>query len=637
MATALRYRRDIDGLRAIAVLPVVIYHIAQSLMRGGYVGVDIFFVISGYLISGQVVSEARAGRFRARDFWGRRFRRIIPAYAVLLTVVSAVVLWRYFPSEATEYGRALVATVLSVSNVYFWDTINYFNPAGETFPLLHTWSLAVEEQFYFLFPLVVLAVLRWAPSRLERTIVLLFAASLALCIASTSFSPSFGFYWIFTRAWELLLGTLLALDMVPKLARHWQREIAGIAGVALIGGPMLFYTPYMLFPGYLALPPCIGAALVIHSGQDRDTLVARTLSLPPLVFIGLISYSLYLWHWPLIAFQKADWLLVASSSKLVERGTVLVASLVAATLSWWLIERPTRDCARFSMRSLLVGFGGLLAALAAFGLVLIAGRGIPQRFSPEANRLAGFMDYDFDGEMRVGQCLLSDRMPLSRFDRQACLPALPGRPSYLLVGDSHAAALSGGMISSYRDANILEVTVSGCLPILDPQPLAPGKACDDMMRFAMLDLPRQRQLDGVWLFGRVGMGNIAANVHAMVATAERLEAQGLRVTIIGPNPEYRVGLPRLLAKASLRGAPNFPDNFLAPEPMLADARLKTETARHGLVYISLIDQLCTARHCTTEAVPGIPMMFDSDHFTKAGGELVARRLRPALLGESRKH
>lgn len=628
----MKYRRDIDGLRAIAVIPVVIYHIAQSLLRGGFVGVDIFFVISGYLIGYKIVTDMRAGQFSGRDFWGGRFRRIVPAHAVLLIAVSAVVLLRYFPFEAAEYGRSLIATVFSVSNLYFWWTINYFNPAGETLPLLHGWSLAIEEQFYLIFPLVMIAVLRWVPQRLERIVLLLFVASLGLCITTIGFSPSFGFYWLFARAWELLLGCMLALDMVPRLAQRWQREAAGLAGIALIGLPMIFYTPFMLFPGYLALLPCIGAALVIHSGHNGDTLVARTLALPPLVFLGLISYSLYLWHWPMIAFQKADWLLVASSSKLVERSTVLIASLIAATLSWWLVERPTRDRSRVSMRSLLMIFGGMLGALAALGCVLIVSAGLPQRFSPLANRLASYLDYDFNRSMRVGQCLLSDRMPLAQFDRQACLPNRPDRPSYLLVGDSHAGALSSGIIATYRDANILQVTASGCMPFLVPQPLAPAKACDALMRSAMINLPRERKLDGVWLYGRVGTGDIEARVQEMIATAVQLKAQGLSVTIIGPNPEYRVGLPRLLAKAALRGEPDYPAAFQAPEPILADIRLKAETKRHSIHYLSLIEALCDQRRCIIEAAPGVPMLFDSDHFTKEGGARVARALQQSLIG-----
>jgi peptidoglycan/LPS O-acetylase OafA/YrhL len=628
-----KYRRDIDGLRAIAVVPVVIYHIAQSYLRGGFTGVDIFFVISGFLISQRILEESREGRFSAADFWGRRFRRIVPAYAVMLAVVTGVVLWRYFPFETEAYGNSLIAAVLSVSNLYFWWTINYFNPAGETLPLLHTWSLAVEEQFYLFFPLLILVILRFAPRRLEHVVIALFTISVVLCVATVAFSPAVGFYWIFTRAWELLLGTLLALGVVPPLAQRWQRELGGALGLVMIGAAMLFYTPYMAFPGYLALLPCLGAALVIHSGARGDTLVARALSLGPMVFVGLISYSLYLWHWPLIAFQKADWLLVQSSSKLVERGAVLVASVIAATLSWWLIERPTRNRALVSTRALVIGFGLLLAALIAIAAAMIIGRGLPQRFSPEANRLAAYMDYDFDREMRVGQCLLSERMPFSQFDRRSCLPAVAGRPSYLLLGDSHAGALASGLIAGYPDANILQVTASGCLPIAAPQPLAPAQACDAVMRFGLSELPETRPLDGVWLFGRVGIGNIDQNVGNMVATADMLRRRGLRVTIIGPNPEYRVGLPRLLAKASSRGEPGFPQAFLAPEPMLADTRLKAAAAARGLRYVSLIDTLCDGETCASQAAPGVPLLFDNDHLTREGGSLIAGRIRPELIGK----
>jgi len=627
----MHYRRDIDGLRAIAVVPVVIYHIAQSLLRGGYVGVDIFFVISGYLISHKIIDDARAGQFSAGRFWGARFRRIVPAHAVMLMIVSVIVLLRYFPSEAEDYGRSLIATVFSVSNFYFWATINYFNPAGDNLPLLHGWSLAVEEQFYLIFPIIVILIVRAAPARLERIVLLMFVASLGLCVAITSVAPGFGFYWIITRAWELLLGALLALNLAPPLSRRWQREVTGAAGIAMMGAAMLFYTPYMPFPGHLALLPCLGAAMVIHSGAQGDTVVARFLSLPPLVFIGAISYSLYLWHWPLIAFQKADALLIATDSKLVERGSVLVVSFVAAALSWWLVERPTRNRALVSMQALLIGFGVMLAAFVALGGVLVASGGLPGRYPPGANRLAGYLDYDFNRSMRVGQCLLSEQMPLAQFDRTTCLPDKPGRPSYLLIGDSHAGALSAGMIAYFRGANILQVTASGCLPMLEPQPLAPAASCDAVMRYALLAMPRARRLDGIWLNGRVGVGDIDANVAAMVDTAVRLQAAGQRVTIIGPNPEYRVPLPRLLAKAKLGGKPTDAAAFQSPEPMVADPRLKAAAQARGIAYLSLVEALCAAGRCRVEAAPDVPMLFDKDHFTQDGAEVVAQALAPRLI------
>jgi hypothetical protein len=310
---------------------------------------------------------------------------------------------------------------------------------------------------------------------------------------------------------------------------------------------------------------------------------------------------------------------------------VLAASLLAATLSWWLVERPTRNSARISMRALLVGFGLMLAALIAVGAAVLAAQGLPGRFSPQANRLAAYMDYDFDRSMRIGQCLLAERTPVSEFDRTACLPAVPGKPSYLVIGDSHAGALSRGMIDAYADVNVLQVTASGCIPMLEPPPRAPAKACDALMRFGMLELPRQRRIDGVWLFGRFGAGDFEKRMQGLMATAELLRRQGLPVTIIGPSPEFRIGLPRLLARAALRGEPGFPNRFLAPEPIRADARLKAEARARGLRYVSLIDRLCDEKGCVLEAAHDVPMLFDTDHFTAEGGELVARRIRHELI------
>ena len=627
----MQYRKDIDGLRALAVLPVVIYHIAQSYLKGGYVGVDIFFVISGYLISAQIIRDAQASQFSAVDFYARRIRRIIPAYAVLLIFVTIVVLCLYFPFETDKYAQSLLASIASLSNVYFWATINYFNPAGETMPLLHTWSLAVEEQFYFLFPIVIYAVLRWLPKQLKTTIMFLFVASLAACVASAWLSPLTGFYQLPMRAWELLLGTLLALGIIPLVAAPLLRNVIAGIGVGLIVAAMLLYTPTTLFPGYAAIVPCLGAAMIIYAGQEQDTLVARILSLTPFVFIGLISYSLYLWHWPLIAFQKANALLITTNSKILERGVVLAASIALASLSWCLIERPTRNRKLFSLRALFLVCGSSLGLLLLVAGIILSTHGLPDRFSPRANRLAAYANYDFEKAMRVGRCLLSERTPFSAFDQQECLPNVVGRRSYLLVGDSHAGALSAGLVATYKGANILQVTGSGCLPLLKSQPSAPSAACDNLTHFAFELLPELRTLDGVWLFGRFGNGDVSDHVHSTIQTAIALREKGLQVVIIGPNPEYRLSLPRLLALQELRQTPSFADRFLSPEPVIADKMLRDQAAAMSLRYVSLIDGLCSNGSCRMMATSEVPMLSDTDHLTAEGAAVVADLIAPQLL------
>lgn len=550
----------------------------------------------------------------------------------MLVFTSAVVSFRYFPYEAEKYGWGLAAALASVSNIYYFYSMNYFDASGETFPLIHTWSLAVEEQFYLLFPAAILLICKFGKNKIELSIKAMFLGSFIASSVLNIKYPAFDFYWIFTRAWELLLGSLLVTGDAPRFQKPWVAELAGVAGMALILASLVFCAPGMAhFPGFLAIFPCLGAALVLQSGRDHETLVARILSFRPLVFIGIISYSLYLWHWPMIAFQKADRLLIASDSKAVERSVVLAVSLVAATLSWWLVERPTRDWRRVPIRSLLAGFGALVLALACFAAFLIGSHGWPQRFPAQANRLADYMNYDFNPPLRVGHCLLSDRMAISRFDRQQCLPAIPHRPTYLIVGDSHAAALASGLVPAYHNANILQVTASGCLPIFGPQPLSAATSCEALMRFGLLELPRDRHLDGIWLFGRIGSGALRERALAMVDTAVKLRSNGLNVTIIGPNPEYKMGLPRLLAKAYLVKDPGMVEHSLAQDPLQADRVMRNQARRMGVKYISLIDLLCPDNACISQDGEGRPMLFDTDHFTVWGAQIAAERLRPALV------
>ncbi|WP_426011834.1 acyltransferase family protein [Caulobacter sp. DWR2-3-1b2] len=320
------YRRDIDGLRAIAVLPVVVFHIAQSYLRGGYVGVDIFFVISGYLISSHIMADAAAGRFDLLDFYRRRIRRILPAFVALLTVVTALVVWRFFPIETIKYAGSLLAALGSVSNLYFWRDAGYFQPTVKSLPLLHTWSLAVEEQFYLVFPLIIMGVTRWAPRRLTLIVTGLLGLSLALSAASVTAFPSGGFYLLPTRAWELLIGTVLALGVIPAIRNPFVRNLVAATGLALIAGSMMLFTQTTPFPWIAALAPWLCAALIIHSGQ-AGTWVSRLLSLRPLVFIGLISCSLYLWHWSIMVFQRYDaLLLVTAVAGLVVLALVLIGT-----------------------------------------------------------------------------------------------------------------------------------------------------------------------------------------------------------------------------------------------------------------------------------------------------------------------
>src|SRR5579863_4506512 len=340
--TALGYRADINGLRGIAVILVVLYHLGIRSVRGGFIGVDVFFVISGFLISAIILSDVQAGKFSLGRFYERRIRRIGPA---LLFMMCGTIVLAYFyllPSEMKNFAKSLLSAAFSSANIFFWSKSGYFDTSADTQPLLHTWSLAVEEQFYLVFPLLIMAIHKWAPKRLKLAVVLLALTSLVVGSIQAFVSPSSAFFLPFGRAWEFLLGTLLFLKVFPEFEKRRAREIAAASGLALILAAGLFYSPKTPFPGLSALVPCVGTALIIVAGTRSTTIVGRLLSTKPMVGLGLISYSLYLWHWPILVFQRLGTLLINVASAHVTQAVIFAVALTVSYLSWRFVEEPFR-------------------------------------------------------------------------------------------------------------------------------------------------------------------------------------------------------------------------------------------------------------------------------------------------------
>jgi len=287
----MQYRPEIDGLRAVAVMPVILFHAGVTQMSGGYVGVDVFFVISGFLITGILARELQAGQFSLLGFYERRARRILPALFLVLLVTAIVGALVMLPYELATLGRGIVAVLLFVSNVLFWRESGYFAAASELNPLLHTWSLAVEEQYYILFPLVLWACWRWFPRGVVPLLGLITVGSLALAEVLSVRMPSANFYLLPTRAWELLAGSLAALYLLRRPApQGWLAEALGLAGLAAIAFAVLTYDAATPFPSLWALAPVLGTVAIIVAASPA-TLVGKLLGTAPFVGIGLISYS----------------------------------------------------------------------------------------------------------------------------------------------------------------------------------------------------------------------------------------------------------------------------------------------------------------------------------------------------------
>ena len=348
----LTYRADIDGLRAVAVAIVVLYHAGATSISGGYLGVDVFFVVSGFLISGIIWRDLEAGAFSFAGFYERRIRRIYPAlFSMILACLGCASLF-LVPDDFVAMGNSAAATAVYGSNIFFWRKSGYFDAPAELAPLLHTWSLAVEEQFYVVYPVFLALVHRFARGRAVHALMAVFVASLALATWGISAYPEASFYLLPTRAWELALGALLAVAHLPTPRSRLLSEAAAVAGGLLIGYSAFAFDSRTPIPGPLGLVPCLGAALILHAAR-RPTLVGRLLETPPFVFVGQISYSLYLWHWPVLVMSKH--FLAVRELPLWATVTAVAGSVALAWASFHLVEQPVRKRGWFSRNAIFAG------------------------------------------------------------------------------------------------------------------------------------------------------------------------------------------------------------------------------------------------------------------------------------------
>lgn len=453
------YRPDIDGLRGIAVLAVVFYHAGFTrLFGGGFVGVDIFFVISGYLITGIIYREFQNRAFRFATFYERRVRRIVPAFAAMAAVCTAVAWLVMTSGPFKDYGASLFRAVLCTPNLYFMkNSGGYFDAPTQTLPLLHTWSLGVEEQFYLFFPTILFAALKLFRARAPHVILGLALMSLAASGFLVTRDQVFTFYMLPTRAWELLAGALLVLYPLPALSERSKTGLL-VLGLAFIAMSVVLYglLPVWAFPGPTALLPCAGTMLCIAGGTDKDrTGVAYgLLSWRPLVFVGLISYSLYLWHWPVFSLYRT-----AFFDPMPGVGTnavLIVVSFALAVLSWLIVEQPIRK--KWWLKTKIPLFAAALVTLTVLGTV---GMNIyKQKIPPRAPTETRYTLSE-DETSKLGACPARFQSMLG--DRCQFFGDPDVEPSILMFGDSHAHALA-----ETCDRLAKEQHVSGVLILYDP-------------------------------------------------------------------------------------------------------------------------------------------------------------------------
>jgi peptidoglycan/LPS O-acetylase OafA/YrhL len=657
----MRYRSDIDGLRAIAVLAVVLFHARVPYFSGGFVGVDVFFVISGFLITGIIASEGE--RFSLTRFYVRRARRILPALFVVVIASVLMGLVILTPYELKNMAQSGLWVAGFLSNIFFMLHSDYFSHGAEAQPFLHAWTLSVEEQFYIVWPTVFVLLSRFR-NRMP-VIVGLAVLSFALSVVAMIYFPPGGFYSAPSRAWELLIGGVLALGWIKPLEDARIRTLLAASGVAMIFAACAFYGPRTVFPGWSALLPCGGAALVIYSGIGKQTPIHSALSTKPMVFVGLISYSLYLWHWPLLAFAR-----IANTQPLgnLQIAAVIAAAFVCSSLSWKFVETPLRHQSGMPNRIILVRYGAACLAFAALMLGIIKAQGFPARVNPDI-LLVDAASQD------IASSRASCTQPISAMRRNRlktpCVFNGDRYPVKVAVwGDSISDANIPGLVTYFasRKIAVTEMEMNACLPLPNVEMVSDAKrtenydVCIKHGERTLASILASREIEIVVLSaawsGYVAAANDAPKSKQQIAekgssylrlrgTKEataattvaafregldrlisRLEAAGKRVVILGEVPMADVEVPDCLARAGMFHRPqhscDVPQNdaMLRYEPR--NKVFREVMARHPSVcFFDPAPLLCANGWCAVAKENHI-LYLDRSHLTVSGAEYLAR-------------
>ncbi len=641
----LSYRPDVDGLRAVAVLSVVVFHAFPSALPGGFVGVDVFFVISGFLISNILFVSLRQRRFSILSFYDKRVRRIFPALIVVM-VFSLAFGWKYlFSDEYRQVGKHIASGVGFVTNIVLWQESGYFDVASETKPMLHLWSLAIEEQFYLFWPLL-LAFLWRRKINFLYIMGFIALASFAFNVYLIKYSPTASFYSPLTRFWELMVGGILAyVTLQGRFRIERYRSAASIAGGLLLLAGFVFINKSRQFPGWWALLPTAGAFLLILSGPDA-WVNRRILSLRAVVFIGLISYPLYLWHWPLLSFAK---IMLGSTSREIRLLLVATAVLLAWVTYKW-IEKPLRFNKWPKMMPALVS---IFAAVGFAGFSCVKTEGY-EGYGPRDAAKTEFLRY-FDNSVlersylkREGlrekyreQCNFYDlaayyaghssSLPVAAIDAECYVRDRAIPRSLFIWGDSHASHLYFGLkLNLSQDWQILQVTSSACAPSLSYVEDSATNYCQRSNWFALKTIGEQKP-DIVIVAQEANH-----SVQNMASIEDKIKKLGVsRVLFMGPAPHWEPAMPKLMVRKFWDERPQRTFVGLNDKFMSLDEKIKkTLRILSSDNYVSLFDYFCNQSGCLTRLGPDIKLhitSWDYGHLTPVASDAFARDVLVPLI------
>ncbi|THB71514.1 MAG: acyltransferase [Gammaproteobacteria bacterium] len=635
------YRTDIDGLRAIAVLAVIIFHIHNSLLPGGFVGVDIFFVISGYLITLHIIRDLDSDNFSLLEFYRRRIKRIVPVMLVIVVFVIVISLIIQRPEDSKNVAKTSVAALLSVSNIYFWlfQDSGYFAQASREIPLLHLWSLGVEEQFYIFWPLVLMAFYK---ALRGRHFIGLFTVVMVFSFLAGQFLysqyPSFVYYMLPTRAGELLVGALAAYMVAKRPIIDVSDTIihlSSISGLLLIIFSLVFLSETDVFPGINAFPPTAGTALLILSGHYGNSRLKRLLTLQPLVFIGLISYSAYLWHWPLLAFTHYSGVQIG-----IWEGIIIFAATIALSIfTFYFVERPTRQYEGGAIKVIAYQYLIPCSVILIFSILIYKTNGYfmhnnAEQYKLAKNKLLPAYEYDYvcqqseitDEDINNPSCILGKKTDADNL-----------KPSVLLWGDSNAAHYIGiiGTFSLRADFTFQNLQHSSCPPLLsDPTDFIPAKLVENCAKSLrrikpVIDSYEKIIISSDYVYYQSGSERF---LPEFLKTVEHLIAKDKQIILLGKVPhidgydrtcnEKAISIPFIDCR--------YENNSLSEEIYQINNKLRNFANNNsGVEYYDIVNHLCKDGMCSAYNSNGDPLYYDFSHLSmpsswKIGNDIVEK-------------
>lgn len=622
----LPYRPEIDGLRAWAVSLVLLAHAGMAALPGGFVGVDIFFVISGYLITRILIHEVQQGRFSLLDFYIRRVRRLVPALLVLTAVILLFGAACILPLSLERISSSAVSALLFYSNVHFWlSSTNYFAPAASTDPFLHTWSLAAEAQFYLFFPPLFLLLMKFGRMAFILTATGLTFVSFVIALFAYQLAPTGTFFLPTGRAWEFLVGSLLATRLIPAPTNKMSADFGTMLGLGLVVVGASAFDSSTQFPGWATLLPVAGAALVIHCSQTGGLPTCLLLRWEPIRQIGLISYSLYLWHWPILVFAKHYYL--GRSLSGLETFACICLSFGAAALSYRFVEQPFRSSALSQRRTRL-----LAALLPAFAIALLGAESI-SKSGGLADRYPTFDDFDMVSQLEEEQALHS------ALNRDCFLNQIAGSPvtgchlgprgnrNTLIWGDSFARHYLIPIIEATNSnplpekRGLISLVSPACPPIFGYDP-AHLKTCKSMNERGVTLLDEMNVdtviLSANWfnydLVNRLDIEDIRSTVRA-------LQERGVRVVLIGQSPIFTFTSPQEALFKQVRSSTESTRLGLFPNSVGARFNERLRERAGADVFVDPTNYLCAGELCQFHAEEGY-LFSDYGHLTLIGARLV---------------